>query len=122
MLRQSNHFFKSLIALCRVESIKPNCTLEYSTNIQSIMPRKRFFFFKYFNFPKNLAVAQACAKRWATIGRQPSGLLVGTRMLYGLLPVDYSESGKTGGQLVVPAVATHMGMFLGAHRKALTAV
>lgn len=29
---------------------------------------------------------------------------------------------KTGGQLIVPAVATHMGSFLVAHRKARTAV
>ena len=40
----------------------------------------------------------------------------------GLLPVAHPESMNTGGQLVVPAVATQMGTFLGAHRKARTAV
>ena len=56
------------------------------------------------------------------LGRQPSGLLVGHTSCMGLLPVAHPESCITGGQLVVPAVATHMGTFLGAHRMAQTAV
>ena len=57
------------------------------------------------------------------LGRQLGGLLVETHVM-GLLPVAHPESTNTGGQLVVPAVAmaTHMGTFLVAHRKARMAV